>query len=138
MVDGLAVDGFHVANAGDLAQCGEFLRRQGKPFETTHGRNLPCTPSACIELLDHAGVDLASCHAVVLGRSNIVGLPLALMLMHRNATVTVCHSHTHNIEQVGTVASCHWVVVTLAHVCSGLQPGGRGDCGVGPAGNSAG
>ncbi len=57
----------------------------------------PCTPRACMAVLEHYGIPLAGRHAVVLGRSNVVGKPLAMLLLHKNATVTICHSHTANI-----------------------------------------
>lgn len=61
---------------------------------------LPCTPAGCIELLHATGVPLAGKRAVVLGRSNIVGKPMALLLLRENATVTVCHSRTQNLADV--------------------------------------
>ena len=60
----------------------------------------PCTPSGVIELLDRSGATIEGAHAVVLGRSNIVGLPVSLLLLGRNATVTVCHSRTRDIGAV--------------------------------------
>lgn len=80
------VDGFHALNFGRLAMAGR-----------SPPRAVPCTPKGVIELLDRYGVDPAGKRAVILGRSNIVGLPVALLLMHRNATVTVCHSKTVNV-----------------------------------------
>lgn len=80
------VDGFHALNFGRLAMAGR-----------TPPRAVPCTPKGVMELLDRYGVDPAGKRAVVLGRSNIVGLPVALLLMHRNATVTVCHSKTTDV-----------------------------------------
>ncbi len=59
-----------------------------------------CTPGGIIRLLDHYDIAIAGCHAVVLGRSPILGKPMALMLLNRNATVTVCHSHTKNLADV--------------------------------------
>ena len=58
---------------------------------------LPCTPAGVIELLDFYGIDPAGKHCVVVGRSDIVGKPLAMMLLHRNATVTICHSRTRDL-----------------------------------------
>ena len=60
----------------------------------------PCTPSGILTLIDSAGVDLTGKECVVIGRSNIVGKPMALMLLHRNATVTVCHSKTRDLPSV--------------------------------------
>jgi methylenetetrahydrofolate dehydrogenase (NADP+)/methenyltetrahydrofolate cyclohydrolase len=79
------VDGFSPINIGRLAQKGR------KPLF------VPCTPYGCIYLLEQAGVDIEGANAVVLGRSNIVGMPLALLLIGRNATVTVCHSRTRDL-----------------------------------------
>jgi 5,10-methylene-tetrahydrofolate dehydrogenase/methenyl tetrahydrofolate cyclohydrolase len=82
------VDGFHPINVGLLGQKGR------EPFFT------PATPTGCMVLLKEAGAQLEGANAVVIGRSNIVGLPVALMLMKANATVTVCHSRTKNIADV--------------------------------------
>ncbi len=77
------VDGFHVASAGALMT--------GLPGFW------PCTPHGCMKMLEHIGYDLRGKHAVVIGRSNIVGKPMALMLLQANATVTVCHSGTKDL-----------------------------------------
>ena len=61
---------------------------------------IPCTPKGCLELLKRYEIPLSGKNAVVLGRSNIVGIPMALLLMNENATVTVCHSRTANLPQV--------------------------------------
>ena len=82
------VDGFSPINIGRLAQKGR------EPLF------VPCTPFGCIYLLDQAGVKIEGANAVVLGRSNIVGMPAALLLIGRNATVTVCHSKTRDIAGV--------------------------------------
>ena len=82
------VDGFHPINIGKLAMKGR---------EPTFA---PATPSGCMELLREAGVDLSGANAVVLGRSNIVGLPMAMMLVKADATVTICHSRTKDIPSV--------------------------------------
>ena len=79
------VDGFSPVNIGRLAQKGR------QPLF------VPCTPYGCIYLLEQAGVKIEGANAVVLGRSNIVGLPAALLLISRNATVTVCHSRTRDL-----------------------------------------
>ena len=78
------VDGFHVASAGGL-------------MTNTPGF-WSCTPYGCIKLLESTGVDLKGKHAVVIGRSNNVGKPMALMLLQKNATVTICHSATQNLK----------------------------------------
>ena len=77
------VDGFHVASAGALLT--------GTPGFW------PCTPYGCMKMLDSIGYDLRGKHAVVIGRSNIVGKPMALMLLARSATVTICHSATADL-----------------------------------------
>ena len=82
------VDGFHPSNIGKLG-----LKGREPAFA-------PCTPRGCIELLDRSGIAIAGRRAVVLGRSAIVGLPVALMLLARDATVTVCHSKTADLPGV--------------------------------------
>jgi methylenetetrahydrofolate dehydrogenase (NADP+)/methenyltetrahydrofolate cyclohydrolase len=77
------VDGFHESNLGALLA--------GKP------RVVPCTPAGVMRILEHAGVPLAGRHAVVVGRSNIVGKPVALLLLQKDATVTICHSKSTNL-----------------------------------------
>ena len=78
------VDGFHVASAGALMT--------GMPGFW------PCTPHGCMKMLESIGYPLSGKHAVVIGRSNIVGKPMALMLLAQNATVTICHSRTVNLK----------------------------------------
>ncbi|WP_431096018.1 bifunctional methylenetetrahydrofolate dehydrogenase/methenyltetrahydrofolate cyclohydrolase FolD [Polaromonas aquatica] len=78
------VDGFHVASAGALMV--------GQPGFW------PCTPYGCMKMLESIGYDLKGKHAVVIGRSNIVGKPMALMLLQKNATVTICHSATKDLK----------------------------------------
>jgi len=80
------VDGFHESNLGALLA--------GRP------RVVPCTPAGAMRLIEHAGVPLAGRHAVVVGRSNIVGKPVAHLLLQRDATVTICHSKTKNLAEV--------------------------------------
>ena len=82
------VDGFSPLNIGRLAQKGR------EPLF------VPCTPYGCIYLLKEMGVEISGANAVVLGRSNIVGMPAALLLVKENATVTVCHSRTKDIADV--------------------------------------
>lgn len=79
------VDGFHPLNIGRLS-----MKRREPLF-------VPCTPKGCIELLDRSDIGISGKHAVVLGRSNIVGLPVAMLLLHRNATVSICHSRTADL-----------------------------------------
>ena len=78
------VDGFHMASAGALMT--------GMPGFW------PCTPYGCMKMLESIGYDLKGKHAVVIGRSNIVGKPMALMLLGKNATVTICHSATKDLK----------------------------------------
>jgi methylenetetrahydrofolate dehydrogenase (NADP+)/methenyltetrahydrofolate cyclohydrolase len=84
------VDGFHAENLGLLAR--------GTP------RFVSCTPAGVLRLLDHAGVPLAGRHAVVIGRSSIVGKPVALLLLQRDATVTICHSKTTRLAELARQA----------------------------------
>jgi len=80
------VDGFHVASAGALMT--------GAPGFW------PCTPYGCMKMLESIGYDLHGKHAVVIGRSNIVGKPMAMMLLAKNATVTICHSATQDLAAI--------------------------------------
>jgi methylenetetrahydrofolate dehydrogenase (NADP+)/methenyltetrahydrofolate cyclohydrolase len=82
------VDGFHPINIGRLAQKGR------EPLF------VPCTPDGCIYLIDQTGVPIKGANAVVLGRSNIVGMPVALLLLKRDATVTICHSRSHDLPSI--------------------------------------
>jgi methylenetetrahydrofolate dehydrogenase (NADP+)/methenyltetrahydrofolate cyclohydrolase len=84
------VDGFHPYNVGLLVQ--------GRP------RLAPCTPSGIIALLQREQIPIAGARAVVIGRSEIVGKPMALLLLERDATVTVCHSKTRNLEAIASEA----------------------------------
>jgi methylenetetrahydrofolate dehydrogenase (NADP+)/methenyltetrahydrofolate cyclohydrolase len=84
------VDGFHAENLG--------LLLRGAP------RFVACTPAGVLRMLDHAGVPLAGRHAVVIGRSTIVGKPMALLLLQRDATVTICHSKTARLAEVARQA----------------------------------
>jgi len=84
------VDGFHAANLGALLA--------GEP------RLVPCTPAGVMRLLEHAGVRLAGRSAVVIGRSNIVGKPLSLLLLQKDATVTICHSKTADLASIARQA----------------------------------
>jgi methylenetetrahydrofolate dehydrogenase (NADP+)/methenyltetrahydrofolate cyclohydrolase len=84
------VDGFHPINVGKLVQGRAHLK--------------PCTPSGVIEILDRSGIRIAGAHAVVIGRSDIVGKPMAMLLLQRDATVTVCHSKTPDLAKVAAGA----------------------------------
>jgi methylenetetrahydrofolate dehydrogenase (NADP+) / methenyltetrahydrofolate cyclohydrolase len=79
------VDGFHPVNMGRLLV--------GRPYLT------PCTPAGVMEILRRGGIETSGANAVVLGRSDIVGKPMALLLLHANATVTICHSMTRNLAE---------------------------------------
>jgi len=80
------VDGFHPINVGKLAIGEEHL--------------LPCTPFGCIKMLELADIEIAGKHAVIIGRSNIVGKPMANLLLSRHATVTICHSRTKDLASI--------------------------------------
>lgn len=80
------VDAFHPANVGHI-MIGDFSF-------------LPCTPAGVMEMLAQTGIDVDGKNCVVIGRSNIVGKPMAMLLLHKNATVTICHSHTKNLAEI--------------------------------------
>ena len=84
------VDGFHPINVGRLVQGRAHL--------------VPCTPSGVIEMLDRSGIEIAGRHAVVIGRSEIVGKPMAMLLLQRHATVTICHSKTADLPAIARQA----------------------------------
>lgn len=84
------VDGFHPINVGRLSLGQRVL--------------VPCTPAGVIEILKRSGIEIAGQNAVIVGRSNIVGKPMAMLLLHENATVTICHSRTRNLPEVTTRA----------------------------------
>ena len=84
------VDGFNPVNVGRLVQKRTALA--------------PCTPSGVIALLDRSAIDISGAHAVVIGRSDIVGKPMAMLLLHRNATVTICHSRTRDLPRLASSA----------------------------------
>lgn len=80
------VDGFHPANLGRL-------------FADTGPLFIPCTPLGCMHMIDSVGIDPKGLNAVVVGRGNLVGRPLSMLLLHRHATVTICHSRTKNLAE---------------------------------------
>lgn len=80
------VDGFHPVNVGHLSIGAPGLR--------------PCTPAGCIRMLEYAGIPIEGKHAVIIGRSNIVGKPMAMLLLERHATVTLCHSRTEHLAAI--------------------------------------
>ena len=105
------VDGFHVENLGALLA--------GEP------RLVPCTPAGVMRMLEHAGVPLAGREAVVIGRSNIVGKPLALLLLQKDATVTICHSKSRDLEKIARRADILVAAVGRAKLVTGamVKPG---------------
>ena len=105
------VDGFHVENAGSLMLGEDCLAA--------------CTPAGAIELIKSTGVDMAGKHAVVLGRSNIVGKPVALLLLQQNCTVTICHSKTQNLAQIAKTADILVAAIGKKEFVSGdmVKPG---------------
>ena len=80
------VDAFHPVNVGKIMQ-GDY------DF-------VPCTPAGIMEMLDYEGIDISGKTCVVIGRSNIVGKPMSMLLLHKNGTVTICHSRTQNLKEV--------------------------------------
>lgn len=105
------VDCFHPANVGNLMI--------GKPGF------LPCTPAGVIEVLKRMKVEIAGKHAVVVGRSNIVGKPMAMLLLRENATVTICHSKTPDMERITSQADILVVAVGRANMIKAkhVKPG---------------
>jgi methylenetetrahydrofolate dehydrogenase (NADP+) / methenyltetrahydrofolate cyclohydrolase len=97
------VDGFHIASAGALMV--------GQPGFW------PCTPYGCMKMLESIGYDLRGKHAVVIGRSNIVGKPMAMMLLQKSATVTICHSATKDLKAMTLQAD---VIVAAVGKCNVL------------------
>jgi len=99
------VDGFHPENVGKLLI--------GTPFVE------PCTPKGVIKLLEYYNITIEGKRAVVIGRSNIVGKPMAVMLLHRNATVTVCHSKSQNIPEITSQAD---ILVSAVGIPNFVKP----------------
>ena len=94
----------------DLSNAGVFEDRTDLGFP-------PCTPKACMEILDYYGIDCKGKNAVVIGRSLVVGKPAAMMLMKKNATVTICHTRTVNVPEIASKAD---ILVTAAGVLNSL------------------
>ena len=94
----------------DLSSAGVYQGRDDLGYA-------PCTPSACMEILDHYGIDCKGKNAVVIGRSLVVGKPAAMMLMQKNATVTVCHTRSVNVPEICKGAD---IIVTAAGVLGSL------------------
>jgi len=107
------VDGFHPLNIGALA-----MKGRDAAF-------VPCTPNGVIELLDRTGTKIEGANAVVLGRSNIVGMPVSLLLVKRNATVTICHSRTKDLAKVTSGADILIAAIGRAHFVKAdmIKPG---------------
>jgi methylenetetrahydrofolate dehydrogenase (NADP+)/methenyltetrahydrofolate cyclohydrolase len=105
------VDGFHISSAGALMT--------GMPGFW------PCTPYGCMKMLESIGFELKGKHAVVIGRSNIVGKPMAMMLLQKNATVTICHSHTQNLKGLTQQADLIVAAVGVRNVLTAdmVKPG---------------
>lgn len=99
------VDGFHPLNMGQL-----FI---GSP------RLVPCTPYGCLKILQELGLDIAGKQAVVVGRSNIVGKPMAALLLQEHATVTICHSRTKNLSEITKAADILVVAVGKPNFITG-------------------
>ncbi|WP_211745148.1 bifunctional methylenetetrahydrofolate dehydrogenase/methenyltetrahydrofolate cyclohydrolase FolD [Paenibacillus sp. Marseille-Q4541] len=95
------VDGFHPVNVGNLVIGDDSL--------------LPCTPAGVIELIKRTGIEMSGKHAVVIGRSNIVGKPVSLLLQRENATVTMCHSRTANMKELAKQADILVVAIGRAN-----------------------
>ena len=110
------VDGFHVGSAGAL-----MVGRIGEKY----GGFLPCTPYGCMKMLEAIGCDPRGKHAVVIGRSNIVGKPMAMLLLQASATVTICHSATPDLAQFTRQADIVVAAVGKRHVLTAdmVKPG---------------
>ena len=105
------VDGFHPVNLGRL-----FIGQPGLR---------PCTPAGCIRMLEYAGTQMEGAHAVIIGRSNIVGKPMAHLLLEHNATVTVCHSRTNDLNAIARTADILVAAVGRPHFVTAdmVKPG---------------
>ena len=99
------VDAFHPVNVGKI-MIGDF-------------DYVPCTPAGVMALLEEAQIDVSGKRAVVIGRSNIVGKPQAMLLLHKNATVTICHSKTQHLEEITRQAEIIVVAIGKAHFLRG-------------------
>jgi methylenetetrahydrofolate dehydrogenase (NADP+) / methenyltetrahydrofolate cyclohydrolase len=99
------VDGFHPVNVGRLVRGEETL--------------VACTPAGVIEMLDYYQIPIAGSHAVVIGRSDIVGKPMSLLLLHRNATVTICHSRTRDLPSIARQADILIAAIGRAAMING-------------------
>lgn len=105
------VDAFHPQNVGSI-MIGDY-------------RFLPCTPAGIVELIDSTGISIEGKECVVVGRSNIVGKPMAMLLLHRSGTVTICHSRTKDLAEVCRRADILVVAIGKANFVTGdmIKPG---------------
>ena len=105
------VDAFHETNVGKI-MTGNF-------------KFLPCTPAGVGHLLDESNIEISGKHCVIIGRSNIVGKPLAMLMLHRDATVTICHSKTENLKEICKTADILIAAVGRANfvTCDMVKPG---------------
>lgn len=119
------VDGLHPLNVAQLANTKTHAPGRTSWSFDAIDFHVSCTPQGCIELLDRSGVTIEGKEAVVIGRSNIVGIPVALLLMQRNATVTIAHSRTKNIEATVRRADIVIAAVGRAEMVKGswIKPG---------------
>lgn len=104
------VDAFHETNVGKI-MTGNF-------------KFLPCTPAGVGHLLDESNIEISGKHCVIIGRSNIVGKPLAMLMLHRDATVTICHSKTENLKEICKTADILVAAVGRANfvTCDMVKP----------------
>eukprot|EP00550_Attheya_septentrionalis_P006038 CAMPEP_0198293388 /NCGR_PEP_ID=MMETSP1449-20131203/16875_1 /TAXON_ID=420275 /ORGANISM="Attheya septentrionalis, Strain CCMP2084" /LENGTH=305 /DNA_ID=CAMNT_0043992945 /DNA_START=222 /DNA_END=1139 /DNA_ORIENTATION=+ len=121
------VDGLHPLNSAALCSTSTHAGTEKLDWKNLASIpfHIPCTPQGCIELLDRVNCPLEGASAVVIGRSNLVGLPVAMLLMHRNATVTIVHSRTKDTASVVSQADVVVAAVGRAEMVqkSWLKPG---------------
>lgn len=122
------VDGLHPESHAALFQFATKKAVQRQKNSGNHENvdfNIPCTPAGCIELLDTYGIPLEGKRVVVLGRSQIVGLPVSMLCLHRNATITVCHSKTEDLKDRVLEADILIAAIGRAHFVGGdwIKPG---------------
>ncbi|GAB9469536.1 Bifunctional fold protein [Globisporangium polare] len=124
------VDGLHPESHAALFQFAtkkaiHSKKNSGNHHEEAVAFNIPCTPAGCIELLDTYGIPLEGKRVVVLGRSQIVGLPVSMLCLHRNATITICHSRTEDLKVRAQEADILIAAIGRAHFVKGdwIKPG---------------
>ena len=108
------VDAFHPVNVGRI-MIGDYSF-------------LPCTPAGVIELIHSTGVSIKGKRCVVIGRSNIVGKPMSMLLLHEHGTVTICHSRTENLAEVCSQADILVAAVGKSKICDCRYGKGQGSC----------